>query len=194
MLTPQEILNQLTGPAIAEATTALLAEMFPDFAEDRKGYLHAMEALKGVPGAEEEMQAIDRQTVSHLLFAGALGLKANSDHFKDPIGKNFLDVDSEVFLREETARRMPAYQAAQDARERFYGGLSADQQALYGNVTAYTSHLETVVPKLAHYYGYILGNTLLAWAVPGYHPDAVQTARYTRMLEEYLGAGDLGAM
>jgi len=184
MLTLQEILNQLTGPAITEAMLALPAEKLPDFAEDRRKY---QDALKKIPGAEAEMQAIDRQTVSHLLFAGALGIKANLDHFRDPVAKSFLDVDAEVYLREETACRMPAYRQAQDARERFYEGLSADQRELYADVTAYTSHLETVVPKLAHYYGYILANTLLAWVVPGYHPDGQQTARYTKMLEEYLG-------
>ncbi len=188
MLTPQKILNQLTGTAMAEAMIALLTEKFPDFAEDRQRYLAA---LKEIPGAEAEMQAIEQQTVSNLLFAGALGLKANWDHFTDPVARSFLDVDCEVYLREETARRMPAYQQAQDARERFYGGLSDAQRALYADVSAYTSHLETVVPKIAHYYGYILANTLLTWVIPGYHADAVQTARYTRMLEEYLGTRDL---
>ena len=30
-------------------------------------------------------------------------------------------------------------------------------------------YLETVVPKLAHYYGYLLGNELLPCIIPGYH-------------------------
>lgn len=135
----------------------------------------------------EEMNAITRQCTSDLLFAGMLGLKANFDNFIDPVARNFLDVDFEVYLREETAHSMPEYVQAQQARDRFYARLSPAQRETYEAVISYTSHLETVGPKLAHYYGYMLGNELLPRVVPGYHSNMALTIKYTSMLRDYWG-------
>ena len=41
--------------------------------------------------------------------------------------------------------------------------------------------------KLAHYYGYLMGNELLLHCIPGYHSDRVLDIQYTRMLEQYFG-------
>ncbi len=41
--------------------------------------------------------------------------------------------------------------------------------------------------KLAHYYGYLMGNELLAHCLPGYHSDMVLDINYTRMIEQYFG-------
>ena len=65
--------------------------------------------------------------------------------------------------------------------------LTEKQKETYEAVNTYTSHLETVGPKLAHYYGYLLGNELLPWVIPGYHADSVLTIRYTDMLRQYFG-------
>lgn len=189
MLTTQTILEQLTGSRIVEALITVMEKKFEDFAVDRQRYIAAMDMLRKELGdaAEDEMNAIERQSASDLLFSGLLGIKANLDNFINPIARNFLDVDSEVYLREETAHRLPEYESAQEVRCRFYALLSPAQRKTYEDVTTYTSHLETVGPKLAHYYGYLLGNELLPRVVPGYHADAVQTNRYTAKLKEYFG-------
>ena len=49
------------------------------------------------------------------------------------------------------------------------------------------SHLETVGPKLAHYYGYVLGNQLFPHVIPGYVADPQLTLRYRHTLEAYFG-------
>lgn len=41
--------------------------------------------------------------------------------------------------------------------------------------------------KLAHYYGYLMGNELLMHCIPGYHRDTVLDIQYTRMMEQYFG-------
>lgn len=189
MLTTQTILNQLTGSHIVEALVKVMVEKFEDFSADRQQYIAAMDMLRKELGdaATDEMNAIERQSASDLLFSGLLGLKANLDNFIDPVARSFLDVDPEVYLREETAHRLPEYERAQEVRNRFYASLSPLQQRTYENVITYTSHLETVGPKLAHYYGYLLGNELLPRVVPGYHSDMVQTSQYTAMLTKYFG-------
>ena len=142
-----------------------------------------MEKLAKIQGdfCKAEMDAIDKQLRSLVLFSGMLGLRANWEHFIDPL-RNFLDADTEVYLREETAHRLPAYKAAQETRDAFFARLSPEEQDIYDAVTEYACYLETVAPKLAHYYGYILGNELLPQVIPGYHPSALQTAAYEMTL------------
>lgn len=183
------IWENLKGEHITGVFIELMEELFDDFAPVRKGYLDAMEKLAETQGdfCEAEMEAINAQLRSLVLFSGMLGLKANADHFIDPVARNFLDVDTEVYLREETAHRLPGYKNSQRARDGFFARLSSEEQEIYDDVMEYTCYLETVAPKLAHYYGYILGNDLLPQVLPGYHPNALQTARYQKLLTHWAG-------
>ncbi len=189
MLSMKTILENLTEHHLAEAFVQWMAKENGDFAIDYQRYMDAMDALRQELGdvVTDEIDAIEQQCASDLLFSGLLGLKANLDNFIDPVARNFLEVDFEVYLREETARRLPYYEQAQKVRNRFYSLLTPAQKGIYENVIAYISHLETVGPKLAHYFGYILGNKLLPRVVPGYHSDMVLTMRYNTMLADYFG-------
>lgn len=193
MVTMQTVLEQLTGTQIVDALVGEMAKTFPDFAQAQKRYNDAVRTLRqelgedSVPSVDDEITAIQRQTASNLFYSGILGIKANLDNFIDPVVTNFLDTDFETYLREQTARRLPEYESAQKVRERFFSILSPAQRKIHKDVTSYVCHLETVGPKLAHYYGYLLGNTLLSRVVPGYHPDPVLTIQYRAMLENYFG-------
>lgn len=193
MLTTQTVFDQLTGAGIVRALTEVMAQNFKDFAQEQKKYEQAMAILQeelgeaSVPSVKDEMDAIARQTASDLLFSGILGIKANLDHFIDPMSRNFLDVSFETYLREITAHRLPEYVQAQKVRDRFYALLSPAQRMVYEPVSSYVASLETVGPKLAHYYGYLFGNKLLYRIVPGYHADMALTINYCMMLEEYFG-------
>ncbi len=193
MITTQTVLEQLAGKGIVNALLITLAENFEDFVWEKKQYEGAMELLErelgdsGTPSVKDVAEAIERQTASNLLFSGILGLKANLDNFIDPVSGNFLDTDYEIFLREQTACQLPEYRNAQQVRDRFFAALSAAQRESYEAVASYVNYLETAGPKLAHYYGYLLGNELLYKIVPGYHRDTVQTARYSLMLQDYFG-------
>lgn len=184
----QSIMDQLTSPRLAQNLIEAAEKNLRDFALCRRQYHEVMCLLEEELGeaAVQERQAIQTQTVSNLLFSGMLGLKANLDNFINPMGRNFLDVDSEVYLREYTAHSLPEYAQADQAREEFFESLDKRQKTLYDAVSSYTSYLETVLPKLAHYYGYILGDRILPWVIPGYHSDPVLTARYTKMLNGYF--------
>ena len=69
--------------------------------------------------------------------------------------------------------------------------LTATQKELFGDILDYISYLETTGPKLAHYFGFALGNEILPNLVPGYHPDRVLTMQYKAMLTHYLGQCNL---
>lgn len=52
---------------------------------------------------------------------------------------------------------------------------------------SYVAAVECCDLKLAHYYGYLLGNELLYYCIPGYHPNMALDFNYTRMMEQYFG-------
>lgn len=190
MITMQTVLKQLTGKDIYDSLIHLMTEGFTDFAVVRKRYEHTMGILKTKLGEKivtDTMEAIQQQTVSNLLFCGCLGIKANLDNFLNPLARNFLDVDPETYLREETAHRLPEYMHAQVILEQFYALCAPGYQAQYEEIVAYISYLETAAPKLAHYYGYLLGNEILPRIIPGYHTDMALTARYRMMLRVFFG-------
>lgn len=188
MLTINTVIEQLTGPHMTEAFIQRMIEESEDFASEHRQYIEALDTLQKELGdlVTDEIHAIEQQCASDLLFSGWLGLKANLDNFNDPVARNFLDVDFEIYLREETAHNLPEYRRAQKVRDRFYAQLTEEQKNTYEAVITYTSMMETVGPKLAHYYGFLLGNQLLQRVVPGYHADSVLTMRYTNMINQYF--------
>lgn len=181
--------EHLTSHCIAQSFVQWLAEASEEFLADHQRYIVAMKILREELGdaVTHEIDAIEQQCASDLLFSGFLGMKANLDHFKNPVARNFLDVDFEVYLREEVAHRLPEYEHAQKKREQFYSQLTSAQREIYEDVSTYTCHLETVGPKLAHYFGYLLGNELLPRIIPGYYVDSVLTIKYNAILEKYMG-------
>lgn len=189
MVSMKTITEKLTGQEAVERFIRWWAEKSEDFAEDHRRYAAAMDTLQEELGeaVEHERAAIVQQCASDLLFCVLLGLKANLDHYTDPVARTFLEADYEVYLQEETAHALPEYARAQKARDGFYASLTDTQKEAYEPVTAYTCHLETVVPKLAHYFGYLLGNALFPRVVPGYHADQTLTGRYAAMLNRYFG-------
>lgn len=188
MFTENTLLKKFSYREMVESLEAAMAEEFADFAPEQMRFHQAISALEkdDVPSTQEAVEAIYRQIGSGLLFSFFLGLKANFDHFIDPIGRTFMDVDTEIYLREEVAKQLADYQSAQLVKSRFYAALSPAQQELYKDVIAYISYLETVGPKLAHYYGYTIGNQLFPHIIPGYCPDTRLTAQYRNMLENYF--------
>lgn len=193
MLSTKPIFENLTEHNLVQVFVQWMVKEYEDFAADHQRCMDAIATLQQELGdaVTDETDAIEKQCASNLLFSGLLGLKANLDNFIDPVARNFLDVDFEVYLREETAHRLPTYEQAQKVRDQFYSLLTPAQKRIYEDVITYNSHLETVGPKLAHYFGYILGNKLLPRVVPGYHSDMVLTMNYNTMLADYFGGNFL---
>ena len=176
MIDVKTIMEQLTGQTLTKSLIEFLEQHCGDFPEIQEKY---QEAIAQTEEGKKLAEAIDAQTVSDLLFSVALGLKANLDHFRDPIARTYLEVDPEIYLRESVAHSLPQYIEAQKIR---------DTAEYDDDITAYTTYLETVGPKLAHYFGYLLGDELLLRIVPGYQPDRMLTFQYKIMLEQYLGS------
>ena len=192
MISVETFFEKISYKEIVAALVSVMAENFEDFAADQVSFNETITLLENElgneasPSVSDMVVAIHQQIGSSLLFSCFLGLKANLDHFIDPIGRTFLDVDPETYLREDIAKHFPDYQNAVRVQEQFYATLSPEQKDKYEDITTYISHLETVGPKLAHYYGYMLGNQLFPHVVPGYVASTQLTLHYRHMLEEFF--------
>ena len=194
MLSENTLFKKISYKEIVTKLVDFMTENSEEFAADRTRFDETISLLKTEleqdtsPSVADLVDAIHQQIGSTLLFSYCLGLKANLDHFIDPVSRTFLDVDPEVYLRENIARQLPDYLRAQHVQEQFYKALSPSQKEKYDDgITTYICHLETVGPKLAHYYGYLFGNELFPHVVPGYVDTAQLTLQYRYMLEAYSG-------
>lgn len=194
MLSKNALFPKICYKEIVAKLEDVLARNSEEFLEDLAHFNETISLLKAEleqdtsPSVADLVDAIHQQIGSTLLFSYFLGLKANLDHFIDPVSRTFLDVDPEVYLRENIARQLPDFLRAQHVQEQFYKELSPNQKGKYDEgITTYICHLETVGPKFAHYYGYLLGNQLFPRIIPGYISDTQLLIQYRYMLETYLG-------
>lgn len=191
MLILKDLLNLFSSEEIYDSLIHILENHFRDFPEVQIKYQQAMDALQkdlGAAPVAKEKEAIRQGIASTLFFSGWLGLQANLNYYLDPIAGNFLNTEPELYLQEKASRKLPEYETAQEIRKQFYSGLTDAQKRIYEDVSEYICYLETVGPKLAHYYGYLLGNAMLHRVVPSYQPDMAITLRYAMMLENHFGA------
>lgn len=184
------ILNQLDKNKIMESLIYIIEENFEDFPQIHHKCLEAMDSLQASldeATIQKEKDAICQQISSVALFSAVLGIQANYQYFANSVSGYFLNTDPEVYLRENIAHSLPDYTAAQQARNCFYDSLTPPQRKIYHSITEYVCYLETVVPKLAHYWGYLLGNELFPRIVPGYQPNMAFTIQYCIRFESFFG-------
>lgn len=194
MITLETIMEQLTGGKIASELIQYMVDQSENFATAKERYDNAMQTLRNELGTEfapliaEAEQAIEAQMISGLLYSGFLGIKGNLENFVNPVNRNFLEVDSDRYLHTSTAHTLPAFIKGERVLEQFFASVPSAYDSQREDIRDYISFLETTCPKLAHYYGYLLGDSLLYWVVPGYHADMALTIQYRIMLRQYFGS------
>ena len=192
MLMADKMMELLTGREGVDTFVESLIATSEDFAEDHRLFQEAIEHFKSAlskdatPSVDELCDAIRRQVTSQVIFAGYLGFQANVDHYLNPVARTFMEVDPEVYLRESVARTLPEYVSAKAIIDSFRSQLSSAQQEKFESVAMYIAHLETIIPKIAHYEGFLLGNDLLRYILPGYQPDVQLTMCYSWILKEHM--------
>lgn len=125
--------------------------------------------------------------ITEMKYELILGMKANYDYYAAPATGNFLESDIGIYTKEKTLFSLPACVEAQRSIMRLNDSLEVDENEFYDGIREYFIYIDTVCPKLSHYIGYLMGNSLLAKIVPGYAPSIEHTYRYTSVLEEYFG-------
>lgn len=193
MMMKKQILDTLLGKQIVDALIETLYVQTDDFPEIHQAYLEAIEKLEAGLGEKDKIQkyvaAIEQQCASNLFFAGVQGLKMNLEHFRNPTTPNctWEQVDDHDYLRADMAYALPMYQSAETYIQQFEQNLPADLREACDAIACYKAALEVSGMKLAHFYGYLMGNELLKCCVPGYRSDRVLDFRYKHMLEQFYG-------
>lgn len=192
MMMADKIITLLARKDCADSLVENLIAASKDFAEDHRHFEETIACFRVasqnnvVPSVDDLLDAIHRLISSQFIFASYLGFQANVDHFLNPVARTFMEVDPEVYLRESVARTLPEYVSAKAIIDSFRNQLSSEQQTKFESVAMYIAHLETIIPKIAHYEGFLLGNDLLQYTLPGYQPDIQLTTCYSWILKEHM--------
>ena len=195
MISKTQFMDSLIGKPVVDALIQTLYNQMEDYPAIYQAYLDAIEKLHTELGSDAKNEikkyvtAIEQMCASNIYYAGIQGLKMNYDHFVNPMMPNctWPQVEYDDYLRPHIAESLPLYQSAYRFKEKFEKQLPENLEDVIEAVTNYESALECGGIKLAHYYGYLMGNELLYHCIPGYHPDMVLDIKYTQMLEQYFG-------
>ena len=85
------------------------------------------------------------------------------------------------------AESLPLYEAAYRFKVQFEKRLPEELKDAEEAVGSYVAEMECAGNKLAHFFGYLMGNEMFAHCIPGYHPDMMLDIKYTHMIEDYFG-------
>lgn len=195
MISKMQFMNSVLGKPVVDAVVQTLYNQSNDFLAIYEAYLAAVEKMRAVLGldARHEIQkyvtAIEQMASSNLYYAGMQGLKMNYEHFINPMTPNctWPQVDYDDYLRPHMADQLPLYKTAYRFKRKFEKQLPDELREAEEAVCSYETALECSGMKLAHFYGYLMGNELLYHCIPSYRPDSVLDYKYTHMIEKYFG-------
>ena len=189
MMTIQHILSGLLSDSMITELSNWLVERDPDFPPVQEACQKAAKTLVNQLGAEAEtfLRAQNQQIISDLRYCAYLGFQANLSNFRCPGGNHFITQGSDHFLREYIMYRLPGRVSYDTIITAFQTKHGQSAEAQLDAIQNYYIYLETVGPKLAHYWGYVFANYFLALVEPGYVYDGAQTSIYTMELSRELG-------
>ncbi len=193
MNTIKSIIDQFTNPEILyNDLLETLRKIDPRFVEEEAQFSDAVTRLK-VALDESEANSLDtylnaaqEEIAAIMVYTGWLGFQLNLDCWKDPIHKLMLDQDYEEITQERSFGSIPAIKQARAKMEAAAKAIPVDLKELLSNIVSYFSYLHTMVPKLAHLFGFKLADEFLYHVIPGDCHDSVCTLQYTRDLEKHL--------
>lgn len=193
MKTVEQLAKQFTSRRILESMADLFRQNVEEFTVDEEHMLTAVATLKNQlpadfsPSVDAYILAHENDVLSRIVYAGYNGFQINRDSFHAPYGIDFTRWEAFDITKEHIIGQLPASIEAQAVIAAFCKAIPDDLRECCRYISDYFTHFECAGPKLAHYTGYMLGNQLLPWIVPGYRIDPVQTMRYSRNIEEYCG-------
>ena len=153
---------------LLESVSQAIAEVDPNYAEEKSTYEQSVRALlQAVPSAEEYLQARQREFASDIRFAIWRGFMWSLDCHRNPINKMLVNVlDFEDLCQESQMHALPAAQEAQAAARTFAQSLPEDKSSLLDPIIDHFAYLETYGYKLAYTAGTEMAINLLPILVP----------------------------
>lgn len=189
MITVQDILSNLFSVSMITELSNWLVEKDLDFPPVQAAYQDAARILVSQLGKEAEafLSAQDQQIISDLRYSTYLGFQANLANFRCSGGNHFVAQGSDHFLREHIMYSLPGRVSYDGTITAFQTKHEQSTELQLDAIQNYYIYLETVGPKLAHYWGYVFANQFLPLVEPGYVCDGAQTSIYTMELSRELG-------
>ena len=164
----------------------------PQYPKEEQQYLAACDILKEkicskvFPGAGAYISAKEQAFSSDALYAAWQGFLLNLRIFQNPVNALMLGEDFEDLHQERRMHTLPLAVQAQKTIDSFYQNIPVEKRNMLDPINDYFAYMETVGYKLAHYIGFLFGNSFLHRVIPGYVADEVYTDRYTMILREVL--------
>lgn len=193
MKTINSIIDQFTNPEILYSDLLeALREIDPCFVAEEAQFTDAVTRLKEALSSDETnvldtyLTSAREEIAAITVYTGWLGFQLNLDCWQDPIHKLMLDHDYEEITQERSFGSIPAIKQARTKMEASAKAIPVDLKELLSNIVSYFSYLHTMVPKLAHLFGFKFADEFLYHVIPGYCSDSVCTLQYTRDLEKHL--------
>ena len=195
MISKMQVMEFFMGKSVVDSLIQTLYNQCEGFPTVHQDYLEAVGKLHKTlgPEAKRDIQryvaAIEMMCASNLFYCGVQGLKMNYEHFLNPMTPNctWKQVDFDDYLQPHISENLPLYNAAYRYKEQFENQLPEGTEDICDAIRSYEVDLEICGTKLAHYYGYLAGNELLKYCIPGYHSDMVLDINYRRLLADYFG-------
>ena len=189
MITVQDVLSNLFSVSIVTELSNWLLKNDLDFPPVQADYQDAAKILVNQLGKEAEsfLSAQDQQIISDLRYGAYLGFQANLANFRCSGGNHFVAQGSDHFLREHIMYSLPGRVGCDTIITAFQIKHVQSAEPQLDAIQNYYIYLETVGPKLAHYWGYVFANQFLPLVEPGYVCDCTQTSIYTIELSRELG-------
>ncbi len=165
----------------------LIEEQLDEFSEVKEKFITAYEQLRQFfPNAEKLNGLYEKLTLIHLRFYYALGVEENFKHFNNPENPTFLDKDYDDSFAERKMRESSDHLTAEKEIKKIRLSMTAKADAIYDKMRDYYIFLDTYIPKLAHFYGYIWANSNLQRIVPEFKEDTKLTEEYKNWIKSYL--------
>ena len=194
MKTNETIFNIFkTDAEIKAGMLELLKNNFEDFRACENEFDIAMTNLTSSLTEEkrallsELIEVMYMKVVADIKFEAVLGIKNNYEYFKSPMSADFLKCDMGTFMQEKALLTLPVKKELQEKIDRINHILRIEDGEFYECIREYFIYLDTICPKLAHLYGYMAANNILAAFIPGYMCSIEHTQQYLSVIEDYFG-------
>lgn len=168
---------------------AFLEKHFEDFRCCRKEYEEALASVEvtfGKECADNLRDAIKARTDEDAIFSQSLGYQTNLECFRELHKPFFYETDFEDYLKQEARESIPARYEQEKKLHSFIESLSDEDKEAYSPIREYAVYLECSVPKLAHFIGFMVANSVLPHTELGYKPNTVLTVGYRSFLTEWF--------
>ena len=165
----------------------ILEKSCADFKKVKSDYMKAYLELREMFNYIDKIIEYNNEILMcNLEYSFRQGLNDNLEHFRNPDDITFLDEDYNDSENEKELRNNTDYIEFSVQKEKLLSLLLREAEDLYNVIVEYQVFLDTYIPKMAHYYGFVTGNTILQNKLIGYKPDHELTNQYKEWLSIYL--------